>query len=51
MKYAFVSLSIIAIWIAVILIVTLLKQDGIMLPIVALVMTVILFEIGIGGKK
>jgi hypothetical protein len=51
MRYVFVSLSIIAIWIAVILIVTSLNQKGIMLPLVALVMTVILFEIGFGGKK
>lgn len=51
MRYAFVSLSIIAIWAAVILMVTFLNQDGIMLPVVALVMTVILFEIGFGGKK
>jgi hypothetical protein len=51
MRYAFVSISIIAIWIAVILIVVLLNQEGIMLPLVALIMTVVLFEIGFGGKK
>ena len=51
MKYAFVSLSIIAVWIAVILIVTFLHNDGILLPVVALLMTIVLFTIGIGGKK
>lgn len=51
MKYAFVSISILAIWIAVILIVSVLQYDGIMLPFVALIMTVLLFEIGFGGKK
>ena len=51
MRYAFVSLSIIAIWIAVILIITLLNIEGIMLPLVALFMTVIMFEIGFGEKK
>ncbi|MFA5602933.1 MAG: hypothetical protein WDA21_04340 [Bacilli bacterium] len=51
MKYAFVSVSIIAIWIAVILMVIFLNQRSIMLPLVALTMTVILFTIGFGGKK
>jgi hypothetical protein len=51
MKYAFVTISIIAIWIAVILMVIFLKQKDIMLPLVALIMTVILFAIGFGGKK
>jgi hypothetical protein len=51
MRYAFVTLSIIAIWIAIIMIVIFLDQQGIMLPLIALIMTVILFEIGFGGKK
>lgn len=51
MKYAFVSISIIAIWFALILIVVSLEQDGLMLPLVALGMTVVLFWIGFGGKK
>ncbi|MDD3187780.1 MAG: hypothetical protein PHD02_04895 [Bacilli bacterium] len=51
MRYAFVLLSIIAIWIAVISIILALDYNGEVLPIVAIVMTVLLFEIGIGGKK
>jgi len=51
MRYAFVSISIIAIWIALILIVIGLEQDGILLPLVALVMTLVLFHIGFGGKR
>ncbi len=51
MKYAFVSISIIAIWVAIILIVLALEQEGIMLPLVALFMTIILFYIGFGEKK
>jgi hypothetical protein len=51
MKYAFVTISIIAIWIAVFLMVIFLKQKDIMLPLVALIMTVILFAIGFGGKN
>ena len=51
MKYAFVSISIAAIWLAVVLIVALLKLEGIMLPMLALVMTVVLFVIGFGDKK
>lgn len=51
MRYAFVSLSIIAIWIAVVMMVIFLNYEGIVLPIIALVMTVILFAIGFGGKK
>ncbi len=50
MKYAFVTLSIISIWIATIMIVVFLDYDKIVLPIIALIMTSILFEIGFGGK-
>lgn len=51
MKYAFVSLSIIAIWIAIILIVIFLDYNEITLPIVALLMTLVLFFIGFRSKK
>ena len=51
MKYVFVSLSIVAVWIALILIISLLEINGIILPLIALVMTVILYEVGFGGKQ
>lgn len=51
MRYAFVSISILAIWLAIILMVIFLDQKGITLPLVALGMTVVLFEIGFGVKK
>ncbi|MEI3508229.1 MAG: hypothetical protein V8R01_03795 [Bacilli bacterium] len=51
MKYAFVSASIIAIWVAVVLMVVFLNYQGIMLPLVALLLTIVLFWIGFGGKK
>lgn len=51
MKYAFVSTSIIVIWIAIISIVYSLEQSGIFLPLTALFMTIALFYIGFGGKK
>lgn len=51
MKYLFVSLSIIVIWIAIILIVYSLESTELFLPLIALFMTVILFYIGFGGKK
>lgn len=51
MRYAFVSLSVLAIWIAIVLLVVFLKLETLMLPLVALIMTIILFEIGFGGKK
>ena len=51
MRYAFVSLSVLAIWIAIVLLVVFLKLETLMLPLVALVMTIILFEIGFGGNK
>lgn len=51
MRYAFVSLSILAIWIAIVLLVVFLDINTLMLPLVALVMTITLFEIGFGGKK
>ena len=51
MRYAFVSLSVLAIWVAIVLLVVFLKLETLMLPLVALIMTIILFEIGFGGKK
>lgn len=51
MRYAFVSLSILAIWVAIILLVIFLHLDSLMLPLVALIMTIILFEIGFSEKK
>lgn len=51
MKYLFVALSILAIWISVILIVVCLNYEGIALPIIALIMSVILFEIGFRSGK
>lgn len=50
MKYAFVSLAILAVWIGVILIVGVLKNDHILLPVTALVMTLALFLIGFRKK-
>lgn len=50
MKYAFVSISIIAMWFAIILMVIFMNYNGVMLPLVALFMTIIMFEIGFGGK-
>ena len=51
MKYAFVSLSIIAIWIAFVLMIIFLEYEGIILPMIALIMTVILFILGFGDKS
>ena len=51
MKYAFVTFSIIFIWIAVILITMSTETNSILLPITALTMTIILFFIGFRSKK
>ncbi len=51
MKYAFVTISILAIWVSIISIVVLLDYQNILLPCVGLLMTLVLFEIGFGGKK
>lgn len=51
MKYAFVTLSILAIWVAIIVIILSLNYEGIILPLLGLVMSLFLFEIGFGGKK
>ena len=51
MRYAFVSISIIAIWISMLVLIIATEYSGIVLPIVALILTIILFEIGIASKK
>jgi hypothetical protein len=51
MKYAFVTLSILAVWVATVLIVWALNMKGVFLPLTALVMTVALFVIGFVKKK
>lgn len=50
MRYAFVALTIVAIWTSITILSFVLDYSGIMLPILALVLTIIIFEIGIGGK-
>ena len=50
MKYAFVSLAILAVWVGTILIVGILRNDHILLPLVALAMTLVLFLIGFAKK-
>ena len=51
MKYAFVTVSILAIWLSIVGIIVVLDYQHFVLPIIGLAMTVILFEIGFGGKK
>ncbi|MDE6292864.1 MAG: hypothetical protein K2L98_04200 [Bacilli bacterium] len=51
MRYAFVSLSIIAIWISMLVLIIATDYKGIALPIIAFVLTIIIFEIGIASKK
>lgn len=51
MRYAFVALSIIAIWVSITVLSFVLDYNGVILPILALALTVIIFEIGIGGKR
>lgn len=51
MRYAFVSLSIIAIWISILVLVIVTDYNGILLPLIALLLTIIIFEIGIASKK
>ncbi len=50
MRYAFVTLSIIAIWVSITILTYILDYTGLVLPILALVLTIIIFEIGIGGN-
>lgn len=51
MKYAFVVLAILAIWIGMILLAFCNPEVGIFLPIFAMILTVILFLIGFGKKR
>ncbi|MDE6142186.1 MAG: hypothetical protein K2G03_06240 [Bacilli bacterium] len=51
MRYAFVSLSIIAIWISMLVLIIVTDYSSIVLPVIALVLTVIIFEIGVCSKK
>ena len=50
MKYAFVSLAILAVWLGTIIVVGVLGNNHILLPITALVMTLVLFLIGFRKK-
>lgn len=51
MRYAFVTLSIVAIWVSITILTYMLNYNGLVLPILALSLTIIIFEIGIGGKR
>lgn len=51
MRYAFVALSIVAIWVSITALAILLNYNGIILPLLAEALTIIIFEIGIGGKR
>jgi hypothetical protein len=51
MKYAFVVLAILAIWLGTILLAIFSSGVGVFLPIFSMVMTVILFIIGFGKKQ
>jgi len=51
MKYAFVVVAILAVWVGTILLAVCNPSIGMFLPIFAMVMTVILFLIGFGKKK
>lgn len=51
MKYAFVVVAILAVWVGTIFLAVCNPGIGMFLPIFAMVMTVILFLIGFGKKK
>lgn len=51
MKYAFVILAILAIWLGTILLAIFNSAVGMFLPIFAIILTVILFVIGFGKKQ
>lgn len=51
MKYAFVIIAILALWVGMILLVMCDSVTGIFLPSFAVAMTVILFLVGFGKKK
>lgn len=51
MKYAFVVLSIFAIWVGIILLAVFNPGIGIFLPVLGIVLTTVLFLIGFGKKS
>lgn len=51
MKYAFVIVVVLAVWVGTILLAVCRPEIGIFLPVFAIVMTVILFLIGFGKRK
>lgn len=51
MKYAFVVVAVLAVWLGVILLAICNPGMGIFLPVFAVAMTVVLFLIGFGKKK
>ena len=51
MKYAFVVLAILAVWLGMILLAFCNPEVGIFLPIFAIILTVVLFLIGFGKKR
>lgn len=51
MKYAFVTISIAAIWISIVLTVATLNYKDLLLPLTGLALTLVLFFLGFGGKN
>lgn len=51
MKYAFMTLAVLAVWLGIILLAVFNPGVGIFLPIFAVALTVILFFIGFGKKQ
>lgn len=51
MKYAFVVLAILAVWLGTILLAVVNSEIGLFLPIFSMVLTVLLFMIGFGKKS
>ena len=51
MKYAFVIVAILAVWLGTILLAVCSPEIGLFLPVFAIVMTAVLFLIGFGKKK
>ena len=51
MKYAFVTISIAAIWVSITLVVATLDYKELLLPLTGLGLTLALFILGFGGKN
>lgn len=51
MKYAFMTLAILAVWLGMILLAIFNPHIGIFLPIMAIILTLVLFVIGFGKKQ